>query len=97
MKIKKFDQLNEKVEYYKYFNYDKDILDYLTNSYNLWLSAEGLPQLSADEFNINDLSEDQQTYIKAFIDFWNISDHFDNKFNDPNFLIKLKAKKYNII
>lgn len=97
MKVKKFNQLKETVKYYKHFNYDKSILDYLTYSYQLWLSAEGLPKLSADEFDIKDLSEDQQKYIIAFINFWNISDYFDDKFNDPNFLINLKAKKYNII
>lgn len=45
-------------------------LDSLTAEYQLWLTNEGLPQLSADELLWEDLTPKQRKYVRNFLQSW---------------------------
>ena len=94
MKIERF-KLNE-MKYNQELGYDYSISDYLSSAYQLWSDAEGLPQLSADEHDMEDLTPEQQKFINSFIDIWEIVCDFEREYFNANFLTKLKARKYNI-
>lgn len=94
MKIERF-KLNE-MKYNQELGYDSSISDYLSSAYQLWSDAEGLPQLSADEHDTEDLTPEQQHFISAFINMWKIASEFEREYFNANFLTKLKARKYNI-
>ena len=96
MKIRKvYEEENEK-NYYQELCYDKTVLDYLSESYQLWCDAEGLEPLSAEEFDLSKLTKEQAEYITAFITLWEITEDFEKKFNDENFVAEIKSRKYNI-
>ena len=94
MKIKRIYEQNEK--YNILLGYEHSIQDYLSFSYREWLDAEGLPQLSADEHNTDDLTHDQRTYLEAFIKIWDITSDFEYEYTKDEFITNLKAKKYNL-
>lgn len=94
MKIERF-KLNE-MRYNKELGYDYSITDYLSDAYKLWSDAEGLPQISADEHDMEDLTPEQQKFIISFIDIWEIAIDFEREYFQENFLTKLKARKYNL-
>ena len=94
--MKKFSKIIESKKYYEELGYNSSVMDYLSKAYQLWTDAEGLPQLSADEHDSNKLTPEQQKFIYTFIDMWNIVTDFEKEYDDPNFIAKLKSKKYNL-
>lgn len=96
MEIKKFNEQYNDKPYYKELGYDKNILSYLAESYQLWCKAENLPQISADEQDINNLSKHEKDYIKAFIKLWDITDEFECKFSSEEYKLNNATKKYNL-
>jgi hypothetical protein len=95
MKIKRIYE-QEEGKYYEYLGYDADMTDYLSSAYQLWSDAEGLPQLSADEHDTNNLTHDQRTYLEAFIKLWDLTSDFEHEYSKDDFITNLKAKKYNL-
>tara|TARA_R100000742_G_C4264242_1_gene82130 strand:- start:795 stop:974 length:180 start_codon:yes stop_codon:yes gene_type:complete len=47
-----------------------DSVDLLAEIYRNYITAEGLPPLSADEQDFNQLTEEQITWIEAFEILW---------------------------
>lgn len=94
--MKKFTKIIENKKYYEELDYDMSVIDYLSAAYQLWSDAEGLPQVSADEHDLSDLNPQQEKFIMAFIDMWEIANEFETEYDEPNFIVKLKAKKYNL-
>jgi len=98
MKINKFNQLNEKTteDYYKLLGYDMSILDYLSKAYQLWTDAEELPQISADEHTIKNLTNNQNEFLKKFLELYDIVDELEVEYYSEYFPLKIKANKFNI-
>lgn len=95
MKIKRFNE-SSNTPYYQELGYDRNMLDYLSASYQIWTEAEGLPPLSADEHDKTNLTSEQSKYLTAFIELWDITDDFERIYSEPNFVPKSIANKYNI-
>jgi hypothetical protein len=96
MKIKKFNESSNDQPYYKELGFDMDVTDYLAASYQLWTEAEGLPPLSADEYNREKLTPEQIKYLDAFIELWDITEDFENIYSKDNFVPKSITNKYNL-
>lgn len=94
--MKKFSKIIENKTYNEELGYSKDITGYLSGAYQLWTDAEGLPQLSADEHDMDKLNHEQKKFILAFIEIWEIANEFEKIYIEPHFIASLKAKKYNL-
>jgi len=79
---KKFSKITESKTYFEELGYDDSIINYLSAAYQLWSEAEGLPQLSADEHDFDNLTPEQQTFIQTFIDMWDIVTDFEREYDD---------------
>lgn len=95
MKIKRFNESSD-ISYYKELGYDKSVLDYLAASYQLWTDAEGLPELSADEQHSDKLTDEQNKYLVAFMNLWDLTEDFESKYSQTNFVAGKIVKKYNL-
>lgn len=51
----------------------------LTEMYQEWCEAEGLPQLSADEHDHETLTEAQSRWIRAFCEMWDANDPYSQE------------------
>lgn len=94
MKIKKI--YEQKEEYYEMLGYKHDMEYYISKAYQLWTDAEGLEQLSADEHDRSKLTPEQLSYIDTFIELWNITSDFERIYSTEEFVLNIKAKKYNL-
>lgn len=60
-------------------NYDMSVVDYLSAAYQLWCSANNLPQLSAEEQDVESLTESQREFNRHFIHLWHSATHFESE------------------
>jgi len=93
MKIKR---LNEQEKYWEIIGYDSPMSDYLSQCYGLWLEAEGLEPLSADEHDTENYTPEQKEFLSTFIKMWDIATNFEREYMDNGFEVKFNSKKYNI-
>jgi hypothetical protein len=47
-----------------------ETMETLCDEYNAWLTAQGLPEMSADELLHEDITKEQRRYVSAFYDRW---------------------------
>ena len=95
MKIRKVYE-EESETYYEELGYDEYMTTYLSKAYEIWCAAEDLEFLSADEFDLRKLTDQQAEYIKAFITLWDITVKLEYKYDNNNYVADLRSKKYNL-
>jgi len=98
MRINKFNQLNESddISYNKSLGYNNSMLDSLSELYQLWTDAEGLPHFSADEYGSEDLTDEQRNYIEKFNEFWELTQDFEQDYHANGYSLIKKTKKFNL-
>ena len=50
-----------------------DSVDLLVETYENYITKQGLPSVSADEQDFNELTESQRSWIEAFQQLWDLA------------------------